>query len=557
MIVQTTICSAALLAAADATDVLCGRDCLFVALVGLDIDADLREVGEALGEPSPDGFSLGELAECGRRFGLHALPVSTTFDQLRAREASGERFACVAHVDGVRTGLGDRGGHFLLLAGFEGDGLVTVVDPPVRSQISPHVLQSRWDGTALLLSTDPLAPEESFTAAPVRWDAIFWAGAAILGALGVCGVAYRRRLGGGVAAGFVGVALLPGCGGAPVPSAPPVAGPPRAHFPVTERDLGQVAVSADGHLAVFPVVNRGAEELRLGQLSVSCNCSDARASVDRLAPGARGEIRVLVTPTRAETKTASVSVPTNDPRRPLKVLRVAWRAVAPRWAEPPELDFGRLRPGQTATRTVNLPVREVLPAVGSAGRGADPGTVGAASGTIGLHAETLPAEPGRGDRVRVTLTAPDRLGRGGGRVTVPLAGGFTENLTVPVKWAVRDVVEAHPPRLLLRAAPGGGATGSVFVSADGPLRIERVTVEGLPNADVIIVPFAEPGDPAPGLHGRARVSVTASGAAAAGPGTGVLRLTLSAPEARTLAVPIALDFAADGPPPTGAFPAAG
>ena len=528
--------------AGDGSDPLCGLYCLHVAQTGLGAPVPLAALRKDLGDPGPAGYSMGALAEVAGRRGLHVLPVVTSFENLRRRDGTGARFACVAHVDAARDETGDAGGHFLLLAGFTDDGQVRVIDPPDVATVSPYVFGSRWDGTALLLSPDPLTPEEDLPV-PIPWGTVLWiaAGALVLAAAGRA--LYRRRS--LAAAGLLAALVLPGCGGADRPAAPtaaagPPAGPPRASFETDEIDLGQVAVTPAGHTARFSVMNRGLSDLRILNLSLSCTCTEAVPTAGRLAPGEAGEIRVTVTPAQAERRSAAVTVATDDPRRPQTRLRVRWEAVAPRRFEPDALDFGRVRPGQTLTRTVALPVRPLAAGNAGDGRAASPGRVGPPTATKSLAADPAPAGGGRADRVTVTLTAPTVLGPGRGRVTVPLTDGFTEQLTLPVRWDVRDTVEVLPSRLYLgEAAPGAPLTGRLTVLADGPLEVESAILGGFPDASATVRPVSveEAGETS---TRRAAVTVAAAAPSAVGPHTADLTLTIAAPDRRTLTVPVSV-----------------
>ena len=464
------------------TDPLCGLYCLTVAGHALGGETGLEEWRAELGEATPAGYSMGELSRAAEARGLHALPVVTTFENLRRRDASGERFACVAHLDApvaADSAGGAGGGHFLVFAGFDDAGDLHVIDPPSQTHLAPAVLAPRWDGVALLLSRDPLVREEDLPA-PLNWSFLVKAGLAGLLAL-VGGIWAARRLtgrGAAVAAASMLSAAVTGCG-APTDDAavdgPDAAGPPVARFLRTEVDLGDIAVDPAGYRAVFPLVNRGRTDLNIRRLALGCGCVSATPSATRLKPGERAEIAVAVSPKIAvavspkeeETRRVVVTVETDDPRAAATNLVTRWRAIAPRRLEPPQLNFGAVRPGQTVTRTVALPVRPVT--AGGKGSAASPGTVGTPAADGPLVAVPAPPEADRSDRVVVTLTVTDVPGPGRGAVAVPLHGGFAEALHLPVRWDVRPPAEARPPLLYLGAvAPGATVSGRVtVVTADG------------------------------------------------------------------------------------------
>lgn len=150
-------------------DLRCGSYTLYVSLRALDLPvSSFEELERKLGQPSQLGYSMGELAEAGRSYGAHALGVETTAENLQQRPG---RFACIALIDEA---------HFVVVADID-DGQVSVIDPPRSANIPLETFRTQWDGRALLISRDPLLPEEELPR-PIRWS-ILWL------ALGVIGVA--------------------------------------------------------------------------------------------------------------------------------------------------------------------------------------------------------------------------------------------------------------------------------------------------------------------------------------------------------------------------------
>ena len=131
------------------SDLRCGSFCLYVSLKALDFSvASFEEVEQRLGPPGGVGYSLGQLDEVAKDYGAYTLGVQTSPENLRRRPG---RFACIARLDEA---------HFVNIAEIE-DREAYVVDPPRRDFRLPlDTLRARWDGTALLISPDPLVPEE-------------------------------------------------------------------------------------------------------------------------------------------------------------------------------------------------------------------------------------------------------------------------------------------------------------------------------------------------------------------------------------------------------------
>ena len=527
----------------------CGEDCLRVALPGLGFADDAVAAAlEHLGPAPGGGHALADLAAAVEAAGGHALAVETAADRLRARQAAGDRFACVAHVDG---------NHYALIAGFTDDGAAEVFDPPEIYTLPPETLAARWDGRALLIARDPLTPEADLPG-PFPWRACLLAAAGLGVVAGGWTWLARRsprptRPAGGrriaAAALVAAVAAVPGCDGAPPAGGVTVdadAGPPRAVFATLRQDAGTIPITPVGHVFAFPLTNRGGTDLHVTGLTTSCGCTDATVTADVIPPGGTAEVRAVITPKLPEARGASVTVATDDPDAPGTTLTIDWRAVAPWTPEPADLDFGPLRPGETAERTVRL-VRHAVAGGHPAGTpaGLDVG------GNAALAAAWADAEPagdgGDGDdrAVRVRLTAPAELGRGSGVVAVGLTGGWVESLPVPVRYEVRDAVTALPPRAFLGSGPPG---------ADRRVRVQLV---GAGPLEVTEPPtFAAAGSGAAGpldglsvtttrlAAGRVVIDLAGPLPAAAGPHAGALtvgvRVTPPAgpPEDRTVVVPV-------------------
>ena len=428
----------------------CGEYCLRVALPALNFTPEETAAAvDRLGVPPAGGHAAADLLAAAEAAGGRAVAVKTTLPALKSRQGLGEPFACVLHLDGD---------HYALLSEVADDGSARLVDPPRSYSLPPRTLAARWDGTALLVSRDELTAEADLPG-PFPWFAAALAAAGGLGLLIAGGVwlarrepAAPKRFTGPVSA--AGLALLAaglaGCGAAEAdPAAGPVAaadGPPRAVFQ-TRREEAVIPVAAGAagrHVFAFPVTNRGGAPLTISGLRTSCGCTAAGVTDDELAPGETAEVRATVNPQHPERREATVTVLTNTPDEPTTTLTVAWEAVAPLSPDPPEVDFGDVRPGEAAERRVRL-VRHAA-AGDAAGRPAS----AAATPADALHA-TLD-----GETIIVRLTAPAAFGPGSGNVTVALAGdgnGAGRTLRIPARFTVRDVLEATPPRIFLGAGP--------------------------------------------------------------------------------------------------------
>ena len=167
-----------------------GEYCLRVALPALGFTEDQTAAAvEALGAAPATGHAPADLAAAVAAAGGVTLAVNTTLENLASRSAAGDRFACVARLDGDR---------YALLSGFQPGAEVRVIDPPDTYTQPPETLASRWDGAALLVARERLTPEDDL-AGPFPWTAVLLAAAGV-GLLVVGGVwiARRRAAGGAV-----------------------------------------------------------------------------------------------------------------------------------------------------------------------------------------------------------------------------------------------------------------------------------------------------------------------------------------------------------------------
>lgn len=313
------------------------------------------------------------------------------------------------------------------------------------------------------------------------------------------------------------LALLPvGCEVA----TPSPTGPAKAVFETTQRDLGDIPIAPQGRIIEFPIVNRGLSDLKIHKLVQSCSCVDAAAEPSILKPGERGRVAVAIAPDRAEEKSASVEVHTNDPLDPVQKLRVSWRSHAPIELEPLEIDFGRVRPGQTVQRSASLRRH------GSAGEMCEVIEVSASPADVVRAART-------NDRVSLTLVSGSSLGPHHGTLTVRLSTCWREELSVPLRWHVADVIDVQPRELLAGSGTAGERiTGRVIVSAEpgSRLEIEDVGWNGASSdAGVTWKRLSED---------RAIVEVTWMLPATSGSYRGELVIDCSGPENRRLHVPV-------------------
>lgn len=139
--------STPLIGTADPPPLRCGSHCLYTVMKRFDVGPpSFSELEAILGQPTPAGYSMQQLADCASQAGLQVLGVKTTLQNLRERIGI---FTCIARLNK---------NHFVLVADI-GDSEIRLIDPPGISNIPASTFQTQWDGNAILISSDKIEPE--------------------------------------------------------------------------------------------------------------------------------------------------------------------------------------------------------------------------------------------------------------------------------------------------------------------------------------------------------------------------------------------------------------
>jgi hypothetical protein len=98
--------------------------------------------------------------------------------------------------------------------------------------------------------------------------------------------------------------------------------PPVIYFPETDHDFGQVN-EGDTVTYTFRFVNKGNSTLTIKDIKTSCGCTAALLSQDNLKPNQEGTVKVkLDTKNRSGKMSRTVTIQSNDPKDPAKVLTI-------------------------------------------------------------------------------------------------------------------------------------------------------------------------------------------------------------------------------------------
>lgn len=99
-------------------------------------------------------------------------------------------------------------------------------------------------------------------------------------------------------------------------------GAPTIYFSETQHDFGKVN-EGDKVNYTFNFANKGTSELTIKDIKTSCGCTAALLSQEKLAPGQDGTLKVeLNTQNRSGKMSRTVTITSNDPKDPAKVLTI-------------------------------------------------------------------------------------------------------------------------------------------------------------------------------------------------------------------------------------------
>ena len=97
---------------------------------------------------------------------------------------------------------------------------------------------------------------------------------------------------------------------------------PVIYFPETQHDFGKVSEGEKVNYT-FRFVNKGESELVIKDVKSSCGCTAALLSTSNIKPGQEGTLKVeFDTKNRSGKNSKTVTVQSNDPKDPTKVLTI-------------------------------------------------------------------------------------------------------------------------------------------------------------------------------------------------------------------------------------------
>jgi uncharacterized cupredoxin-like copper-binding protein len=99
-------------------------------------------------------------------------------------------------------------------------------------------------------------------------------------------------------------------------------GLPTIYFPETQHDFGKVSEGEKINYT-FKFINQGQSDLEIKDVKSSCGCTAALISSSNIKPGQEGTIKVeFDTKNRSGKNSKTVTVQSNDPKDPTKILTI-------------------------------------------------------------------------------------------------------------------------------------------------------------------------------------------------------------------------------------------
>lgn len=239
-------------------------------------------------------------------------------------------------------------------------------------------------------------------------------------------------------------------------------------FEKAEHDFG-AAPRGERLVHRFPMTNQSSKEIRIKGVRVSCGCTTATASVDRLAPGESGHIEAVMDTTGFQgNKSVTIFVQFDRPWRQEATLRVSCLSTGKTNENNSEVDFGVVPIGSTAIKKLNLdysgnPKWEV---------------VGLDFGHPSVRAEVVEiSRDASMVRYELTITLADNAPAGPleDKIRLHTNDSQAPEVTVLTKATIEPKLSASPDNLRLATLKAGEkVTKNVILKAGSPFKVVRV-----------------------------------------------------------------------------------
>ncbi len=215
-------------------------------------------------------------------------------------------------------------------------------------------------------------------------------------------------------------------------------GPARVEVDRLAHNWGNV-VPSSRLTTSFLIRNGGGKQLLFGDVKASCGCAAPALPVRSLSPGGDVALNVEVyAAAEVGNKLVMITIPTNDPDRPEIALQLYYRSWLGIQAKPQVVEFGRMRPGDLADKSL-----QVFAADGKPFRIV---RTDCSSPEIQVLVDGG-AVPRPVHRIRVTLKAGEREGHIRDNLTVGTDLEDTPRIVIPMLAHVVGVITVTPTSL--------------------------------------------------------------------------------------------------------------
>jgi hypothetical protein len=442
----------------------CGGHCLYIALDGLGLAPPAYErLEKGLGAPGGKGYSLHQLEQEARSYGTKTTAVETTVENLRART---EPFTCITGVNGD---------HFVLLYDID-DEYAYLIDYPTKRRVPLSTFEAGWDHKALLISTVPLASEESIASA-LSWRRrgrmfLF----VLVGCFGL-GIALlflrrnrRRSLAHqlSIMLALAGTSVfIAGCDKAPKRVSGSAAIPARLVALPLRHQLGLIRIESPQQVAHVEtkLKNPGSTPLKITGIVKSCDCTDTKLSANPIPAHGEATLSAAIRlGNSAEPRASRLGIVTERDRDSGLEIVIEWQVSPPLRTQPTLLNLPQLLPGAGASKSVSVHLDglSLCPACKLVAQSDDRFLITQMKTNSGLpvsgHAAPSAKAPGYdAGQLDLKIRPQDEFRQFHEIVMLRLVCGeeTRASFSLPVTWQVVPPVIATPERLMLGQVTGG------------------------------------------------------------------------------------------------------